>query len=95
MDGDVPRWFNEGKEPEEVKSQGVFRRNVSRYRIIQGVLYRKGFSMPLLQCVDELEEVRVMQEVHEGVCGNHIEERSLAVKVLRAGFSGLHYEMIV
>lgn len=80
------RCFTEGTEPKEVETQGVFRRNVSRYKMIQGVLYRKGFSMPLLWCVDELEQVRIMQDVHEGVCGNHIGGRSLAVKVLRAGF---------
>lgn len=36
--------------------------------------------------MDEVEKIRIMQEVHKGLCGSHIGGRSLAVKVLRAGF---------
>jgi len=36
--------------------------------------------------VNELEKERIMHEVHEGVCGSHIEGRSVAVKILRASF---------
>jgi len=54
--------------------------------MIEGCLYRKGFSLPLLKCLDEVSKARMMQEVHERVCGNHIGRRSLAVKIVRAGF---------
>jgi hypothetical protein len=49
-------------------------------------LYKRGFSTPLLLCVGELESQRIMKEIHEGSCGNHIGGRSLAGKVIRAGF---------
>ncbi|KAK2356206.1 hypothetical protein QL285_093557 [Trifolium repens] len=49
-------------------------------------LYKRGFSTPLLLCVSELESQRIMKEIHEGSCGNHIGGRSLAGKVIRAGF---------
>ena len=56
------------------------------YKMIESCLYRKGFSLPLLKCLDEVSKERVIQEVHEGVCRNHIGGRSLAVKIVRVGF---------
>jgi len=54
--------------------------------MIDGVLYGKGFSIPLLCCVEEFQQARVMQELHEGICDSHIGGRALAFKVLRVGF---------
>ncbi|MCI76561.1 hypothetical protein A2U01_0097831, partial [Trifolium medium] len=34
---------------------------------------------------------RIMEEIHEGSCGSHIGARSLAGKILRAGFFGQTY----
>lgn len=34
-------------------------------------LYKRGFSFPLLRCLDLEEAHYVMHEVHKGVCGNH------------------------
>ncbi|RDX90227.1 hypothetical protein CR513_27935, partial [Mucuna pruriens] len=47
---------------------------------------RKGFSFPLLKCLDYNEAEYVMREVHEGVCGSHIRGRALASKVARADY---------
>ncbi|MCI44404.1 hypothetical protein A2U01_0065643, partial [Trifolium medium] len=44
----------------------------------------------MLLCVSEGEARRIMEEVHEGSCGSHIGERSLAGKILRAGFFWLN-----
>ncbi|RDX90524.1 hypothetical protein CR513_27595, partial [Mucuna pruriens] len=49
-------------------------------------LYRRGFSYPLLRCVDNDEALYVIQEVHEGICGTHIRGRALAGKIARAGY---------
>ena len=45
-------------------------------------LYRRGFSTPLLKCVDLEEENYILWEIHEGVCGNHARGQSLAHKAL-------------
>jgi len=82
------KWFKEGEEPTDMEAKGVLRKNANKYNLIQGILYREGFSMSLLRCVDELEKVRIVQDVHEGLCGNHIEGRSLIVKILRVVFYG-------
>ncbi|XP_057434469.1 uncharacterized protein LOC130727374 [Lotus japonicus] len=61
-------------------------REASHYTLLGDQLYRRGVRVPLLRCVSKEEAGRIMFEVHEGVCASHVGERSLAAKVLRAGF---------
>uniref|UniRef100_A0A2N9FAH3 Uncharacterized protein n=1 Tax=Fagus sylvatica TaxID=28930 RepID=A0A2N9FAH3_FAGSY len=58
----------------------------TRFVLIQGILYKRGFSLPYLRCLDKAEANYVMREVHEGICGNHSGARSLVHKLIRAGY---------
>ena len=42
--------------------------------------------MPYLKCVDEEEAKYILEEIHEGVCGNHASPRLLVSKIIRAGY---------
>ena len=42
--------------------------------------------MPYLKCIDEEEAKYIMKEIHEGVCGDHADPRSLVSKVVRTGY---------
>ncbi|RDX84642.1 hypothetical protein CR513_34275, partial [Mucuna pruriens] len=68
-------------------------RDTSRYIIIGGELYRRGFSFPLLWCIEGEEARYVFKEVHEGVCGTHIGGRALASKIARAGYYWPHWKI--
>lgn len=39
--------------------------------IIQGVMYRRVFSVPLLWCVIKDEAEEILMKVHEGSCSDH------------------------
>jgi len=62
------------------------KKNSSRFTLIDGELYRFGFMHPLLVCVHGEKCVRIMAELHEGICGSHIGGRALATRTLRAGY---------
>ena len=62
------------------------RAQASRYTIIDGVLYRRGYTLPFLRCLDADDVDYILREVHERVCGNHSGARSLAYKALRQGY---------
>lgn len=48
----------------------------------EGKLYKKLYSEPYLLCV-HLKEIEVfLEELHEGICGSHTGERSLAHRAL-------------
>ncbi|RDX84102.1 hypothetical protein CR513_34911, partial [Mucuna pruriens] len=67
----------------------------TRYIIIGGELYRRGFSFSLLHCVEGDEAWYVVREVHEGVCGSHIGGHALANKIARVGYYWPKLKMIV
>jgi hypothetical protein len=68
-----------------VKARKLKVRSV-RFALIQRVLYKRGFSLLYLRCLDNTEAEYVMREVHEEVCGNHSGARSLVQKLVRVGY---------
>ncbi|KAK3022983.1 hypothetical protein RJ639_046687 [Escallonia herrerae] len=70
-------------ERHEVRNLRV---KVTRYTLVEGVLYKKSFSLPYLRCLHPSESVYTLQEVHEGICGQHLGGRTLAQKILRHGY---------
>ena len=58
----------------------------SRFVLIRDVLYKRGFSRPYLRCLSHDELDYMMREVYEGICGNHSGARSLAHRLIRAGY---------
>ncbi|KAL0288882.1 UNVERIFIED_CONTAM: hypothetical protein Scaly_2717600 [Sesamum calycinum] len=54
--------------------------------MIDGELYKRGFSQPFLKCLTPEEGNYVLREIHEGMCENHLGGKALAGKSLRQGF---------
>ena len=59
------------------------KKRAARFTILYDTLYKRGFFMPYLKCVDEDEVKYIMREIHEGICGDYISPRSLVSKVIR------------
>ncbi|GAU32292.1 hypothetical protein TSUD_63090 [Trifolium subterraneum] len=72
--------------PADAKEATKIRKRACSYVLLDGKLYRRGFSIPLLKCVEETRVEFILQEIHEGINGQHIGGRSLARKALRAGY---------
>ena len=58
----------------------------SRFIMLQGILYKRGFSLPYLRCLAPDEAEYVIREIHEGICGNHSGGRYLSKKIVKAGY---------
>ncbi|XP_022858883.1 uncharacterized protein LOC111379689 [Olea europaea var. sylvestris] len=71
---------------EDKEEAGKLRRKVAHYILQDGVLYKRGFSLPLLRRTGESETEYVLRKIYEGICGNHIAGSKLAHKVLRQGY---------
>ncbi|RDX99861.1 hypothetical protein CR513_17012, partial [Mucuna pruriens] len=61
-------------------------KEVTRYIIIGGELYMRGFSFLLLRYIEDEEVHYVIKEVHEGLCGSHIGGRALANKIAKVSY---------
>ncbi|KAK1432046.1 hypothetical protein QVD17_08935 [Tagetes erecta] len=64
----------------------AFRTKVSRYTLINDVLYRQSLAGPYLRCLEEPEIQEVLEDIHGGDCGNHTGGRALFSKILRTGY---------
>ncbi|GKV04959.1 hypothetical protein SLEP1_g17036 [Rubroshorea leprosula] len=89
---DTPSWtdsiisfLRDGIVPEDMQEAMKLRKKASRYTLVNGVLYKRSLSLPLLRCLNPYEAEYALREVHEGVCGSHVGARTLAHKVLRYG----------
>ena len=76
----------DGTLPIDPKEASKLRMRSAKFTIHWGTLYKRGFSTPILKCVGKEDVDYVLREVHGGICGNHIEARSLAAKTLRQGY---------
>ncbi|KAL0313645.1 UNVERIFIED_CONTAM: Transposon Tf2-12 polyprotein [Sesamum radiatum] len=83
---EIVRFLTEGFEPEGEKDAKSLRRRASHFVMVDGQLYKCGFSQPFLKCLTPEEGNYVLREIHEGICGNHLGGRALAGKTLKQGF---------
>ncbi|KAK3042938.1 hypothetical protein RJ639_001014 [Escallonia herrerae] len=82
----IIKFLSTGELPSERHEARNLRVKVARYALVEGVLYKKSFSLPYLRCLCPSESVYALQEVHEGICGQHLGGRTLAQKILRQGY---------
>ena len=64
---------------DDEKEASRVRRIASRYWLLADwKLYRRSFGVPYLLCLHPGKVNEVLTELHEGICGNHVEGCSLA-----------------
>jgi ribonuclease HI len=68
------------------KDRRALRLLATQYILCGGVLYRRSYEGVHLRCVDKEEAEKLIKEVHQGVCGPHMNGRMLAKKIVRLGF---------
>ncbi|XP_016168649.1 uncharacterized protein LOC107611209 [Arachis ipaensis] len=68
----ITNFLEHGKLPDDERAAKMLRREAAKYAIIQGQVFRKGLSQPLLKCLHPDQTDYVLKEVHEGCCGHHI-----------------------
>ncbi|CAL2245633.1 unnamed protein product [Prunus armeniaca] len=75
-----------GTLPTDKAKVKAVRRRSARYLLLQGILYRCSYSLPLVRCVTPQQGDYILREIHEGACGDHSGSRSLAFKAVRKGY---------
>ncbi|XP_070055138.1 uncharacterized protein [Nicotiana tomentosiformis] len=95
IEPDVQPWYHDIKSfikikkyPEQASGdqKRTIRRLASGFFLSEEILYKRTPDLNLLRCVDALEAEKIMNEVHSGVCGPHMNGYVLAKKILRAGY---------
>nr|XP_009388173.1 PREDICTED: uncharacterized protein LOC103974991 [Musa acuminata subsp. malaccensis] len=76
----------DGTLPADQTAARRIRRTQAWYSKVNGQLYKRSFSHPLLRCLEPEEAQTILAEVHEGIYREHIVGRTLACKILRQGY---------
>ena len=70
-------------DPSKAKKVRV---RAARFTVMNGKLYKRGFSLPYLKCLDPKEATYIFQEIHEGIYSNHLGPRFLVGKKIKSGY---------
>ncbi|XP_049362780.1 uncharacterized protein LOC125827531 [Solanum verrucosum] len=70
----------------------TIRRLANGFFLSGDILYKRTPDLNLLRCVNIQEAETIMNEVHSGVCGPHMNGYVLAKKIIRAGYYWLTME---
>nr|XP_023874804.1 uncharacterized protein LOC111987331 [Quercus suber] len=79
-------FLKDGRLPSDTEEAKKIRKRAARFTILNDQLYRRGFSQPYLKCLEEEEARYVLEEVHGGICGDHMRSRSLVRKIVQVGY---------
>ncbi|KAJ9542676.1 hypothetical protein OSB04_029182 [Centaurea solstitialis] len=84
---DIWNYLKHDQLPEDKMEARKTRSKASRYTIFEDQLYRRSTTGLLLRCVTNKTQIdRILQEMHDGECGNHAGGRSLANRISRQGY---------
>ena len=59
-------FLQDGHLPQDPGEARKIRKRAARFTILNNILYKRGFSMPYLKCVDADEAKYILEEIHGG-----------------------------
>ncbi|XP_077215653.1 uncharacterized protein LOC143850280 [Tasmannia lanceolata] len=86
---DIKNLISGRRHPPEAslkKERRVLQKLASRYVICGGDLYRRSFDEVQLLRINEDRAIEILEDVHSGVCGPHMNDKMLAQKNLLLGY---------
>ena len=72
----------DGLLPTKPTKAMFIKKNACRYTLVDGKLFRHGYTHPILTCMSGEQCTGIMAEFHEGICGNHVGGRALSLKLV-------------
>ena len=79
-------FLQEGRLPSDPEEAKKVRKRAARFTILNDELYKRGYSQPYLRCVEKEEAKYILEEVHGGICRDHMGAKSLVRKIMRTGY---------
>ena len=89
----VIQYLKNGVLREDKRKARLLRLKVARYTLYDDQLYKRGFLTLLLKCVNLEKGNHILQEIHEGVCGNHPGLQGLEIGILLANNEDRRHEL--
>lgn len=79
-------FLERGILPEDPKESRRIKFKSSKFCMSKGILYKRAFLAPMFKYIDKTEANYYLEEVHSGICGEHMGGKALAHKIFRQGY---------
>ncbi|XP_052477822.1 uncharacterized protein LOC105787918 [Gossypium raimondii] len=91
---DILEYIKNQRYPEQANENDkrTIRRMAIGFVLDGDILYKRGKDQVLLRCVDAVEARKILEEVHEGICGTHASGFTMARQIMRLGYYWLTME---
>ncbi|KAK5846723.1 hypothetical protein PVK06_003020 [Gossypium arboreum] len=91
---DILEYVKNQKYPEQANENDkrTIRRMAAGFVLDGDILYKRGKDQVLLRCIDAVEARKILEDVHEGICGTHANGFTMARKIMRLGYYRLTME---
>ena len=91
---DIRGYLKSGEYTEDATNvqKRTIQRLATQFFLSTEILYRRTPNLGLLRCVEAGEARRLVEEIHAGTCGPHMNGFTLAKKILRSGYYWLTME---
>ena len=83
---DLVIYVKEDRLPEDRELARRVKYHDEDYLLVIDKLYKRRVSTPLFRCLNVKEAKEVLSEIHDEVCENHADGKSLEHKALLQGF---------
>nr|XP_027090396.1 uncharacterized protein LOC113711428 [Coffea arabica] len=80
--GPLIRFLSRGQLPDDRAESRKLQRKAARYALRQNLLYKRSYLGPWLRCITSEKGERILQDIHEGLCGTHVGYRMFVKKAL-------------
>ncbi|XP_077231507.1 uncharacterized protein LOC143864468 [Tasmannia lanceolata] len=82
---EIIRYLRSGELPGEKKEARKVVQRAARFSFDGETLYKRSYTLPYLKCLRPTDALYALRETHEGICGEHLGGKALAIKVLLRG----------
>ncbi|PKU75443.1 hypothetical protein MA16_Dca019709 [Dendrobium catenatum] len=79
-------YLQEGKLPQDKSLSNQIKKRAISYALVNNLLYRRSFDQMWLHCLHKQEALKIVNEVHSGLCGAHQSGPKMKLKIKRLGY---------
>ncbi|XP_077249161.1 uncharacterized protein LOC143888604 [Tasmannia lanceolata] len=79
---EIVDYLRSGKLPEAKKEARKVIQRAARFSLDGENLFKRSYTLPYLKCLRPSDTAYALQETHEGIWGEHLGDKALAIKVL-------------
>ena len=82
----IIHYISTGKLPSEKDKDHKVQVQLAGFSLIDGYLFKRSLGSPYMKCLTPEQGHYVLAKLHEGICGNHLGDRTLAHRAHTQGY---------